>query len=125
MPAFGAFLRCDCDQAHDAVILLNVFACMSPQTVDEFGEAVQMTREDRLRAVITTLMHEFGHALEQHFKLPVNEAALEKATEEWEQRAADFAPTIAFKDEKLIDGGPVGALPPPPSCQKPLPSLED
>lgn len=85
IPAFGAFLRCEPpSRRRNAVVLLNVDALMAPEAVDEDGNPVAMTREDRLRNLITTLMHEFGHALEEHFRLPVNEDAIEKACGSWE-----------------------------------------
>jgi len=114
IPAFGAFLRCDCGKPHGEVVLLNVYACMAPVLQDESGADVQITREDRLRTVIGTLMHEFGHALEKHFELPVNEEALEKVNAEWEERFDSFVPSIAFQDQELVEGGPVDPVPLPP-----------
>ena len=85
IPAFGGYLRCECpDRAHNHVILLNVQAIMTPELFDEEGNSAPQSREDRKRNLITTLMHEFGHALEQHFKLPDNEAAVEAACAAWE-----------------------------------------
>lgn len=84
LPAFGAFLRCEAQHDESPVIALNVQALMMPEAEDEAGNTVEMTREDRTRAIITTLMHEFGHALESYFRLPVNEEAILKACEEWD-----------------------------------------
>jgi hypothetical protein len=103
MSAFGAFLRCDCAGPNTPVVLLNVYACMAPVLQDSEGNPVELTREDRLRTVIGSLMHEFGHALEKHFDLPVNEEALEKVCAEWEGRFETFTPTIEFQGH-LVDG---------------------
>ena len=84
IPAFGAFLRCEPPSDKNHTILLNVCGLMSPICDDGDGGDVAVNREERLRFVITTLMHEFGHVLESHFRLPVNEEAIEKACEEWE-----------------------------------------
>lgn len=83
IPAFGAFLRCEPPHDQSPVILLNVFAAMSPECDSDEGP-IQVTREERKRAIITTIMHEVGHALESHFKLPVNEDAIEQACQDWE-----------------------------------------
>ena len=84
IPAFGAFLRCEAQHDESPVVLLNVQACMAPEAEADDGSPVPMTREDRIRLVITSIMHEFGHALESHFRLPVNEAHIEKACADWE-----------------------------------------
>ena len=85
LPAFGAFLRCEEPSDNNAVVLLNVAALMDPVQIDETGQDVPMSREDRKIITIVSLMHEFGHALEKHFNLPENEEAIEKACEEWEK----------------------------------------
>lgn len=84
IPAFGGFLRCEQPSADNNVILINVQAVMAPVMQYEDGSPAPMSREDRKRTLITTLMHEFGHVLESHFKLPVNEDAIEQACEQWE-----------------------------------------
>ena len=92
IPAFGGYLRCECpDPAHNHVILMNVQAVMSPELEYEDGQSTPQTREDRKRLIITTLMHEFGHALEAHMKLPDCEAAIEAACEAWETQYAKQA----------------------------------
>lgn len=85
IPAFGAFLRCEEQHDESAIIALNVQAVMCPEVEDDLGNTETISREDRKRLIITTLMHEFGHALEAHFRLPVNEEAIEKACAEWER----------------------------------------
>jgi hypothetical protein len=82
IPAFGAYLRCERQHRGSHVILVNVAACMSPEHKSG-RDVVKMTKRDRKRLIIATLMHEFGHALEAHFNLPVNERAIEKATNDW------------------------------------------
>lgn len=84
IPAFAGFLRCEEQHEGSVVIIMNVQACMSPEAEDDSGGDVPMSREDRKQLIITSLMHEFGHALEAHFRLPVNEQAIEAACEAWE-----------------------------------------
>jgi hypothetical protein len=97
IPAFAGFLRCGTpDSESDPVIVMNVSACMSPAHEAEDGSPVPMSREDRLWLIITSLMHEFGHALEAHFRLPVNEEAIEKACQDWE---GVYARQSAAKEE--------------------------
>jgi hypothetical protein len=74
MPAFGAFLRCEAQHDESPVIMLNVEACMSIEA--ESSDEIK-------RNIITTLMHEFGHVLESHFRLPDNEQAIDKAIDDW------------------------------------------
>ena len=81
LPAFGAFLRCEQQNDESPVILMNVQSIMAPDLIDNENEA----REEQKRILISTLMHEFGHALESHFRLPVNEEAIEAACEAWEK----------------------------------------
>lgn len=90
LPAFGGFLRCECpDPEHNNEIYLNVAGIMSPVLLDEEGTELPQSREDRKRLLITTLMHEFGHALEAHFKIPMNEQAIERACADWERPYAE------------------------------------
>lgn len=91
IPAFGAFFRCEEQHDESPVIVLNVQALMAPECEDEQGNPVPLTREERKRMVITTLMHEFGHALESHFGLPVNEEHIEKACADWERISANIS----------------------------------
>ena len=84
IPAFAGYLRCEAQHQGSHVILMNVQACMAPVVLSEDGTESPMSREDRKRLIISSLMHEFGHALESHFGLPVNEEAIENACMEWE-----------------------------------------
>lgn len=58
---------------------------MHPLVSTEEGIDLAMSHSDRQRLLISTLMHEFGHALEQHFKLPDNESAIESACISWDE----------------------------------------
>lgn len=84
IPAMAGFLRCEPPDDNNNVILMNVAGIMLPEGEDEQGNPVPMSREVRLRGVIESLMHEFGHLLESHMRLPVNEDAIEKACASWE-----------------------------------------
>lgn len=83
MNAFGAFLRPNKagKNKKSPIIALNVEGCMFPPYNGKKAprRSVNLTK----RIVVTTLMHEFGHALEHYLDLPVNERAIEKACEEW------------------------------------------
>lgn len=85
IPAWGAYLRCEAQHEGSHVILANVQAIMAPSLKQEDGLEVPMSRDDRKRLLIITLMHEFGHALEKHMGLEVEEEAIEQACEEWER----------------------------------------
>jgi len=75
IPAFGAW--CDGSlKSKQGKILLNVEACLG-ELVDDNGKPVKMNRAG---VVITTLMHEFGHALEDVLGLEHDEARIENAT---------------------------------------------
>lgn len=85
IPAFAGFLDCCPPGADNHVILMNVQAVMAPAYEYEDGSPAPMTRDERKRTIITSLMHEFGHALEKQFSLPVNEESIEAACEAWER----------------------------------------
>lgn len=86
MPGFAAFLRHSKPGRRKLYrIYLNVEGCLHPFLYDIKGKkAINQTRRERKMMMITSLMHEFGHALEQHFRMPVNERAIEKACEDFE-----------------------------------------
>lgn len=84
LPAFAGFLRCEEQHSETPVVFVNVQLIMAPEHECRDGTVQKMTREDRKRLLVTSLMHEFGHVLESYFRLPVNEEAIEKACEEWE-----------------------------------------
>jgi hypothetical protein len=94
IPAFGAFFRCEEDHGQTPEIFLNVAGVMLP-VEDEEGNELRQSAEDRTRLIITTLMHEIGHALEAHFRLPINEEHIERACEEWDS---------AYDNSKLLSG---------------------
>ena len=75
IPAYGAWgsgsLRDE-----QGLILLNVQACLEDM-VDEDGKPVQM---NRARVVVETLMHEFGHAVEEALGLEHDDTLIEDAT---------------------------------------------
>ncbi len=102
LPAFGAFLRCEEQHNESPVILLNVGACMNPFVYTEEDGVIPISREDRKRLIITTFMHEFGHALESHFKLPVNEESIEQACADWESE--EQSQPILDNDRLATDG---------------------
>lgn len=108
IPAFGAFLRCEEQSDESAVILLNVAACMCPEAQEEDGTLVAITREERKRLIISHLMHEFGHALESHFKLPVNEEAIEAACQDWEKLSQPYGVEGIPAAQSATGAGPEG-----------------
>jgi hypothetical protein len=73
---------------------------MTPEMEDENGEPVPMSLEDRKRLIIESLMHEFGHALESHFQIPVNEDAIEAACMAWESAFNSANTRICNSHEK-------------------------
>jgi hypothetical protein len=84
IPAWAAFLDCQPPGASNHVILMNVGAVMAPAVEYEDGSPAPQSRADRTRILITSLMHEFGHALEKQLHQPHQEEAIEAACEAWE-----------------------------------------
>lgn len=89
LPGFGGFLR----PCHPSVaqilpmsIILNVGSLFSPTLTDESGGAVSVTPKERIRNVITTLMHEVGHALESHFNEDLGEESIDAIITGWERQ---------------------------------------
>lgn len=78
MPAFGAWCA-ESLKKKDGTVLLNVEACLG-NMVDENGKKVVLSKRDTQRLIITTLMHEFGHALEEYFKIKHSELRVRRAT---------------------------------------------
>jgi hypothetical protein len=109
IPAFGAFVRCEPFDEKNAVVLINVEAVMSPELPTAEGGVQRMSRTDRKRLLIETLMHEFGHALEAHLKLPVNERAIEKACANWEALHAAMEDPACGPRPKLPEVGSASA----------------
>jgi len=75
IPAFAAW----CDGSFkdgDGTILLSVDACLE-ELVDEDGKPVQM---NRARIVVESMMHEFGHAVEEALGIEHDEELIEDAT---------------------------------------------
>lgn len=86
IPAFGGWCSCKdptCD-LHNT-ILLNVEGHFG-ELEEADGTPVEMSNADRKQAMIQTLMHEFGHALEQYFGLPANEEMLEAVLDKFMKR---------------------------------------
>jgi len=78
LPAFAAW----CDEslkADDGTILLDVEACLG-ELVDDDGKTVPM---NRARVMVGTLMHEFGHALEEALGLKYDEDFVEDVTSKY------------------------------------------
>lgn len=99
LPAFAGFLRCEEQHSESPVVLVNVQMIMAPEHECNDGTTQEMSREDRKRLLVTSLMHEFGHVLESYFRLPVNEEAIERACEDWEQAYMKSAPPGANANE--------------------------
>ena len=78
IPAFGAW--CDGSlKAKDGTILLNVDVCLD-DLVDCKGKKVNM---NRAMVVMSTLMHEFGHALEEALGVKHSQTRVENITSEF------------------------------------------
>ena len=79
IPAFGGWCEGSL-KAGEPAILLNVAACLLP-CVDEDGSEVLHTVEEKKWLMISTLMHEFGHALQEFFDLEFTEERIEALAE--------------------------------------------
>lgn len=75
IPAFAAWCSGSL-KAKDGTVLLNVEACLG-ELVDEDGKKA---RSNRARIVVESLMHEFGHAVEEALGLRHSEMMVEKAS---------------------------------------------
>ena len=83
LPAFGAWAAGSMKDG-DPTIILNVSACLLP-CVDDVGEDVNHTTEEKKWIMIGTLMHEFGHALQEFFDLEFTEDRIEELTMDYEK----------------------------------------
>ncbi len=83
IPAFGGWVAGSLKQGDDPTILLNVAACLLP-CVNGSGDEVPMSTQDKKWLMISTLMHEFGHALQEFFDLEFTEERIEELVVEYE-----------------------------------------
>lgn len=83
IPAFGGWYAGSLKDG-DPTILLNVAACLLP-CVDDEGTEVSHTVEEKKWLMISTLMHEFGHALQEFFDLEFTEARIEELVTDYER----------------------------------------
>lgn len=81
IPAFAAWLPGTLKERH-GVILLNLEAHFG-HLVDPDNKTSWMSMGDRREILVESLMHEFGHAMEQFFGLKCNEKRMERFTESW------------------------------------------
>ncbi len=94
IPAFGGYLACEPMHRKSHGMLMNVDAIMDGIVEEENGIEMKLTSDHRKRLIVSTLMHEFGHALENYLGLPVNESAIEKACEDWD-KLSDWRKTLS------------------------------
>lgn len=72
---------------NQGLVLLNVEANFDDSSLeDENGEDVSFTVEEKKRNLIASLMHEFGHSLEDFFRLEFDEDWIERVVESWESK---------------------------------------
>jgi len=82
MPAFGGW-KVGSLLKQDPVILLNVAAAFDPYPEDINGEVQEMDAKERRYLLIETLMHEFGHALEEFFGEEFDDERIEQIVEDY------------------------------------------
>lgn len=82
MEGVGAYLSPSIKEETGGRIMLNV-ECLFNDMIDEDGNAVQLEPSDIPDAIIETLMHEFGHALEEYFGKEFNEERIEGIVDKW------------------------------------------
>jgi hypothetical protein len=90
IPAFAAYIK-DSVKSGIPIVFLNIsstFIC----AVEENVEAKEI--------FITSLMHEFGHALEDFFDLPVNEEFMHRVTEKFQEEYHKRKDSIPPKQNK-------------------------
>ena len=83
IPAFGGWAAGSLKDGQPT-ILLNVGACLIGG-FDEAGNPMPATTEDRKWLMITTLMHEFGHALQEFYDLEFTEDRIEQLATDYEK----------------------------------------
>lgn len=86
MPAFGAFMACNCaDPAchKQGTVLLNLEAIFGEMQFEDGTPAPSISPSECKELLIETLMHEFGHALEQYFQSEFSEELMERITESY------------------------------------------
>lgn len=82
LPAFGAYLRKDGPPDDNPMMHVNVEAIFD-ELIDEDGNDVLVSADDRKRIIIETMMHEFGHVVEHFLGLEPNEELIESAVSSW------------------------------------------
>lgn len=83
IPAFGGWAAGSLKELGEGVILLNVGTCLLGG-IDEDGNRVEMTTEDSKWLLITTMMHEFGHACQEFFDLEFTEERIDQIVQDYE-----------------------------------------
>lgn len=83
IPAFGAWCAGSLKEG-EPTLLLNVAACLIPCVLED-GTDVNHTVEEKKWLMISTLMHEFGHALQEFFDLEFTEEGIEKIADDYER----------------------------------------
>jgi len=85
LPAVGAYLRnMEGPVDDEPLIVINVDYLLG-ELVDEDNNPVEFTTDDRKRAIVETIMHEFGHVLEHWFNLEVSEQEIESAVQSFKE----------------------------------------
>lgn len=88
LPSFGAYLSDSINDPEKGLILLDVEAHFGDVFECEDGSNVDMTNNDRMQLMIQTLMHEFGHALEDFYKKEFDEDWIDSIVESWKSKYA-------------------------------------
>jgi hypothetical protein len=83
IPAFGAWCACTCESGceHQNTILLRLDAVFGPLVYEDGSPCPPMTAAEHKEMLISTLMHEFGHALEQQLGLEFSEERIDAIVE--------------------------------------------
>jgi len=83
IPAFGGFLQGSAKQGEPTILFNCKLHFNSGELEYEDGTSVSLQAEEKKRMVIETLMHEFGHALEEYMDLEFDEGWIDQATESY------------------------------------------
>jgi hypothetical protein len=83
IPAFGGWTAGSL-QYGDPIALLNISACLS-NPVNELGEPVSMSIQEKKWLMISTILHEVGHALQEWFVSEFEEERLEQIVDGYEK----------------------------------------
>ena len=78
--AFGAFAKGSVKDGNAIILIDTQTIFKDGELIYDDGSKVDLSTQDRKKILIETLMHEFGHALEEFFETEFDEDFIEQIT---------------------------------------------